>query len=117
MVARWGLVCALRTLARADQGSVTTEFALTLPAVVVVLGLALSAGAWILEVEAAQRAVGAAARVAAVGTDAEGLAAGATVAPGHRFSVTRNGSIVTVCTDVAVAPWPRVTRCAAASNR
>lgn len=92
------------------------EFALALPALVVVLGFALSAGAWAIELQGAQRAAGEAARAAITDTDAQaamvGRAAGASA-----VAVSRSAGYVTACVTVTRAPWPQSTRCATARDR
>lgn len=103
--------------ARGERGSATVEFALGLPSVVVVLAFALSAVAWALDLEAAQRGAGEAARAAIVESDAAAVAV-AKAASGERdVSVARSGGFVTACVTVTRAPWPAVARCATARDR
>lgn len=100
-----------------DRGSATVEFALALPAVVAVLGLAFSGAAWALGVEAAQRGAAEAARAAITEGDASAAEAGRAASGGSAVSVRHGDGYVTACVVVDRAPWPRVTRCATARER
>lgn len=102
---------------RSDTGSVSVEFALALPAIVAVLAACLSAGAWMLDISATQRAASEAARVGIVGTDAEALAAGARIAPHAGVRMSRTGSDVIACASTSNRWWPRVTRCSTARSQ
>jgi Flp pilus assembly protein TadG len=93
---------------------VTVEFALGLPSVVLVLALALSATAWTLDVQAAQRGAGEAARAAIVESDARSVAVGERVSGGCRVTISRSSEYVTACVGGRRAPWPAYVRCATA---
>ena len=110
---RW----ADRVAHRGESGSTTVEFALGLPSVVIVLAFALSAVAWALDVESAQRGAAEAARAAIIDSDAVAIAV-AKKSSGHpEVRVVRSGDFVTACVEVARAPWPVVSRCATARDR
>lgn len=98
----------------AERGSVTVEFALGLPSVVLVVALALSAMAWSLEVQAAQRGAGEAARAAIVLTDAGAAAVGTRVSGRSGVTIARTGDYVTACVSGHRTPWPAYERCATA---
>lgn|GEM_PF-1222306 len=100
-----------------DAGSVTVEFAMGLPSLVVVLAFALSGAAWALEVQAAQGGAGEAARAAIVDQDAVAAAVGRAASGQSEVSVRRADGYVTACVVVDRAPWPRTTRCATARDR
>lgn len=99
---------------RRDEGSVTVEFAAGLPSVVLVMALALSAVAWMLDVQVAQRAATEAARVAIVDSDARALEVGSAVAAGGHVTLSRDSSYVTACVRGHREPWPAFERCATA---
>ena len=98
----------------ADRGSVTVEFALGLPSVVLVLALALSAIAWMLDVQAAQRGASEAARAAIVEPDGDAISVGARVSGQSRVTIARTGDYITACVGGQRAPWPAYERCATA---
>lgn len=100
-----------------DAGSATVEFALTLPAAVGVIALAVSAGAWVLQLEAAQRGAAEAARIAITDPDAHAVAAGRAASGGLEPVVVRQGGAVTACVHVHQPPWPDSTRCATAAEQ
>jgi Flp pilus assembly protein TadG len=97
-----------------DRGSVTVEFALGLPSLVLVLALALSAIAWMLDVQAAQRGASEAARAAIVEPDASATSVGKRVSGQSRVTIDRAGSYITACVSGQRAPWPHYERCATA---
>lgn len=99
-----------------DGGSVTVEFALILPAVVAVLALAMSAGAWALEMGAAQRGASEAARAAITSSDSRAVEVGMRTSGGMRVTLTRESGFVTACAVVHKPPWPDSTRCASARD-
>ncbi len=101
---------------RVDRGSVTVEFAVGLPSVVLVLALALSAMAWMLDVQVAQRAAAETARAAIVESDARAIAVGQEVAGGAHVTLSRSASYVTACVQGHRDPWPAFTRCATARS-
>jgi Flp pilus assembly protein TadG len=104
-------------MARSDRGSATVEFALAMPALVVVLVLALGCVRWALDAAQAQSAAAHAARVAIVEPDATAIAAAAHIARATPGDVTlrRAGSWVTVCVTVPAAPpLPAGARCSIA---
>lgn len=101
---------------RGDRGSVALELALTLPAVVAVLALCLSAVRVAAVSGTVEAAALAGARAAAIGTDVQagdaarrvagGLPGG--VAGGVDVEVARSQGWVTVTVSVDVPwPWPR----------
>jgi len=100
-----------------ECGSVTVEFALGLPTLILVLAFALSGAAWALEVQAAQGGAGEAARAAIVDRDAEAVGLGRRVSGQSEVTVSRAAGYVTACVVVAHAPWPRAVRCATARDR
>jgi len=100
--------------AGADRGSVTVEFALGLPSVVLVVALALSAIAWLLDVQAAQRGASEAARAAIVEPDGYAVAVGRRISGQSHVTVVRSGEYITACVSGQRAPWPRYQRCATA---
>lgn len=108
---------AVRRARRGDSGSTTVEFALGLPSVVIVLAFALSAVAWALDIESAQRGAAEAARTAIVESDASAIAVAMRVSGHSEVSVSRSGDFVTACVGVARAPWPPISRCATARDR
>ena len=72
-----------------DRGSATVEFALTLPAVVVLIAAVLAGARYATDAAVAREAAATAARVALVDGEAAGELAGKAVSPGHlRVSVT-----------------------------
>jgi hypothetical protein len=93
---------------------VTVEFALGLPSVVLVLALALSAIAWMLDVQVAQRGASEAARAAIVEPDARAVAVGERVAGLGRVTIVRTAGYVTACVSGRRDPWPAYERCATA---
>ncbi len=98
----------------AERGSVTVEFALGLPSVVMVLALAVSAIAWTLDVQAAQRGASEAARAAIVMPDGSAQAVGERVSGHSGVTITHSGDYVTACVGGRKAPWPPYERCATA---
>lgn len=99
------------------RGSATVEFALGMPAVVLVLALAVSCTSWATDAARAQHAASEGARAAIVGTDAAALGVArhaAGLATGHPGAVlARDGTFVTVCVAVpARMPMPQGQRCA-----
>jgi len=100
-----------------DSGSVTVEFALGLPSLILVLAFALSGCAWVLDVQSAQRGASEAARAAIVDSDAVAIGVGVRVSGSDAVRVTRAGGYVTACVTVSRAPWPLATRCATARDR
>ena len=94
----------------------TVEFALGLPSVVLVLALALSAIAWMLDIQAAQRGASEAARAAIVELDARAVAVGERVSGTGRVTISRTASYVTACVGGRRAPWPAYERCATARS-
>lgn len=102
---------------RGERGSVTVEFALALPALVLVLGLMLSACRWAMDVAVAQSAAGEAARVAITSSDADAEAVGRRISPGAAVTVSRGDGSITACVTVERHPWPGGTRCAIAADR
>ena len=102
---------------RGEAGSTTVEFALGLPSLVLVLAFALSAVAWALDIESAQRGASEAARAAIVESDAAAAAVASTSSGELDVSVVRNGGFVTACVTVTRTPWPAVARCATARDR
>lgn len=94
----------------------TVEFALGLPSVVLVLALALSAMAWALDVQAAQRGASEAARAAIVQPDAGAAAVGELVSGNGRVTISRTADFVTACVGGRRAPWPAFERCATARS-
>lgn len=95
-----------------DGGSAAVEFALVMPAVLMVLAAVMSGAVWVLDIAAAQRAAGEAARAAIVLDDAAATAAGNRAFLQGSVSIERLGGYVTACVDVRRRPWPDVTRCA-----
>ena len=93
---------------RRDGGSVTVEMALALPAVAVLLALALGALRWTLDAAVAQEAAATAARVALVEGDEAGAVAGERFSGGRAaLTLTRDGDWwVAVAVMDAPAPWP-----------
>jgi Flp pilus assembly protein TadG len=82
---------------RTERGSITAEFAVVLPAVLLVLVLCVGAASVSVQRVEAQSAASAAARILARG-DGEGAAAGAVgrLAPGARMDSARDGDFVCV---------------------
>jgi len=95
---------------------VTVEFALGLPSVVLVLALALSAIAWTLDVQAAQRGASEAARAAIVEPDARAAAVGERVSGTGTVTISHTADFVTACVAGRRAPWPAYERCAVARS-
>ena len=102
---------------RGEAGSTTVEFALGLPSLVLVLALALSAVAWALVIESAQRGAAEAARAAIVESDAVAAAVTRTSSGERDVSIVRSGGFVTACVTVTRAPWPAIARCATARDQ
>lgn len=100
-----------------DAGSATVEFALTVPAAVGLVALAVSAGAWVLHLEAAQRGAADAARIAIADTDSAAIAAGESASGGLTPVLIRRGGSVTACIAVRYPPWPESLRCATAAEQ
>ncbi len=100
-----------------DAGSATVEFALTLPAAVGMIALAMSAGAWVLHLEAAQRGAAEAARVAITDTDSAAIAAGEHASGGVTPVLVRHSGSVRACIAVHYPPWPDSSRCATAAGQ
>ncbi|MGC4175553.1 TadE/TadG family type IV pilus assembly protein [Demequina sp.] len=101
---------------RGDRGSATVEFALTLPAVVLVLAVLLAGARHTADAAVAREAAATAARVALVDGAAAGQRAGAAVSPG-RVSVrlaTDGGWWVATATLRGAGPLPDVTAVAKA---
>jgi len=84
--------------------------------VVLVLALALSAIAWTLAVEAAQRGASEAARAAIVESDARAVAVGERVSGDGRVTISHTAGYVTACAVGRRAPWPAYERCASARS-
>ena len=97
---------------REEQGSAAVEFALVMPAVLMVLAVVMSGVVWVLDIAAAQRAAGEAARAAIVLDDAQAAAVGERAYPSGVVSIQRSNGYVTACVAVSRQPWPQVTRCA-----
>ena len=100
----------------ADHGSATVEFALTLPAVVLVLAGVLAGTSHAADAVVAREAAAVAARVALVDGQSAGEAAGAAVAP-ERVSVTvttDSGWWVATATVAVPGPLPDATATARA---
>lgn len=96
-----------------ERGSATVEFALALPAVVLVLAMGLGCAGWVLRAAEAQQAAGQGARVAITGTDAQAVAAA-----GGNAQISRNQGWVTVCVSVpAAGVMPGASRCATAKDQ
>ncbi|MCB2412838.1 hypothetical protein LGT39_08265 [Demequina sp. TTPB684] len=95
----------------------TVEFALGLPSVVLVMALAISALAWMLDVQVAQRGAGEAARAAITSSDVEAAAVGRRVSGQSDVSVVRSGEYVTACVAGRRSPWPAYERCATARSQ
>lgn len=107
----------MRRACREARGSASVEFALVLPALVLVLAWCLGAVAWALQAAQAQRAAAEGARVAITGSDAAALAA-ASALGGQGVQVSRDGHVVTVCVAVpSRMALPAGRRCAAAWDR
>lgn len=82
-----------RVRRRGEQGSATAEFAVALPAVVLVVGLVLGVAARGVEAVRAQHAANEAARVAIADTPAAARDAGRAIAgPGAVVTVERDGA-------------------------
>ena len=99
-----------------EQGSTTVEFALGLPTVVVILAFVLSAVAWALDLESAQRGAGEGARAAIVQSDSTAVAIAKSTSGATEAWVSRSGGFVTVCVRAVRTPWPAVSRCAVARD-
>ncbi len=99
-----------------QRGSVTVEFALGLPSVVLVLALALSAISWTLDVQASQRGASEAARAAIVESDARAVAVGERVSGKGTVTISRTDGYVTACVEGRRQPWPAYQRCATARS-
>lgn len=98
--------------AKDDAGSAAVEFALVMPAVLVVLAAVMSGAVWVLDIAAAQRGAAEAARAAIVLDDAAARSAGERAYSQGSVSIERSGGYITACVDVQRQPWPTVTRCA-----
>ncbi|WP_152649206.1 TadE family type IV pilus minor pilin [Demequina flava] len=83
----------------------TTEFALVLPVVVIVMGLALAALAWGGHRLQASDLASMAARTAAVEGDTSAHEAVSAAAPGAHLAVSRSGVWVTVTVSVESVSW------------
>lgn len=94
-----------------DEGSATVEFALTLPAVVLVLAGVLAGTSHAASAVVAREAAAVAARAALVGGESAGERAGVAVAPGRvRVVVTTDGGWWVATATVAVpGPLPDAT--------
>jgi len=106
----------VRGVATRERGSVTVEFALTLPAVVLVLAAVLAGARHAADAAVARDAAATAARVALVDGERAGERAGAAVAPGTatvRLS-TDGGWWVARATVHVAGPLPDVTAVARA---
>lgn len=108
---------AMRRASGREEGAATVEFALGLPSVVLVLAFSLSAVAWALDIESAQRGAGEGARAAIVESDATAIGVASRVSGAAGASVDRSEGYVTACVVVTRVPWPAVTRCATARDR
>ena len=99
-----------------DRGSATVEFALALPAVVLVLAGVLAGTSHAADAMVAREAAAVAARVALVDGEAAGERAGAAVAPGRvAVSVTTDdGWWVATATIAVPGPLPDATATARA---
>ena len=87
-----------------DRGSATVEFALTLPAVVLIVGIVLAGARFAADAAVARDAAATAARVALVDGEAAGEEAGRAVSPGRvRVTLTTSGGWW-VANVVVVAP-------------
>lgn len=81
--------------ARDDSGGATVEFALVMPALVMLLGLVVGVAGWTATAVRTTSAAAAAARVAAVDSDAHARQAAARHAPDARIEIAREGGWVT----------------------
>lgn len=90
---------------RGERGSVTAEFALVLPAVVVVLGLVLATVAWAGHHLRAGDLASMAARTAAVEGDSAAQAAVSAADSRASLHVARSGEWVTATVSVEAATW------------
>ena len=82
---------ARRARSGSDSGSATVEFALTLPAVVLLIGVVLAGARFTADAAVARDAAATAARVALVDGEAAGEEAGRAVSPDRvRVTVTTN---------------------------
>jgi len=89
-----------------DSGSATVEFALTLPAVVLLLGGVLAGVRYAADAAVARDAAATAARVALVDGEAAGEEAGRAVSPGRvRVTLTTSGGWW-IAKVVVLAPGP-----------
>lgn len=111
----------MRSRSRADRGSVTAEFAIALPAVVLVLAACLGAGQAVALQVRVQDAAAAAARQLARGDPGAARALVSRLVPGA--SVTANPRADLVCATVAAHPggllsamWVTATSCALAEG-
>lgn len=84
---------------------------------IVVLAFALSAVAWALDLESAQRGAAEGARTAIVESDSTAIDVAKRTSGEVDVSIARSGDFVTACVNVARSPWPRVARCATARDR
>ena len=93
-----------------QRGSATVELALALPAVAVLLAMALGAIRWTVEAAIAQDAAATAARVAMVEGVESGADAGEAVANDRASVVVTQGDgwFVAVATLRSRGPWPQV---------
>ncbi|NYI40285.1 hypothetical protein BKA03_000404 [Demequina lutea] len=81
------------------------------------MAFALSAVAWALDIESAQRGAAEAARAAIVESDAAAVAVATRASGANDVSIARSEGFVTACVTVTRAPWPAVARCATARDR
>ncbi len=95
---------------RGDRGSATVEFAMTLPAVAIILAAVLGGARHAADAAVASHAASTAARVALVEGQAAGEAAGRAAAKGMRVTVSRDGSWWVARATLSVpGPLPDVT--------
>ena len=95
-----------RAQGSADRGSATVEFALTLPAVVLLIATVLACARYATDAAVAREAAATAARVALVDGEAAGEEAGRAVSPGRvRVTLTTSGGWW-IAKVVMVAPGP-----------
>lgn len=88
-----------------------------LPMAVAIVALALSAGTWVLRLEAAQRGASEAARIGITDPDSAAITAGEKASGGLTTTLVRRDGYVTACIEVTQAPWPATTRCATAAEQ
>jgi len=80
------------------------------------MALVVSAGAWVLRIDAAQHGANEAARVALTGSHADAVAVGEQVSGSPVVIVHANG-FATACVTAHRAPWPDVVRCASTRDQ